>query len=328
MNLWNKGKKSLYRYDKSYFDKRAKETGFIRDNLEKVYRLIDILEYVNLNPLHKECLALKGGTAINLVVFKMPRLSVDIDFDFCKSVTREEMLEYRKEINDDLITFLQTQGYLLHHEKGKNLYSLDSWVFWYINSAGNRDNIKVEINYSMRAHILPFSEMSIRTDILEKSFSVKTLSPIELFGSKINALIGRTAARDLYDIDNMVRFGTFDKSEFSMLKKCIIFYFAVGGNKEFMTNFDLSVIDNLKWGKIKQSLLPVLSRNEKFDLDISKNRVKEFLSKLLNLDSNENKFIQLFKTKKYLPELLFDDEDIINRIKNHPMALWKIREKD
>jgi len=91
---------------------------------------------------------------------------------------------------------------------------------------------------------------------------------------------------------------------------------------------NLCVIDNLKWGKIKQSLLPVLSRNEKFDLDISKNRVKEFLSKLLNLDSNENKFIQLFKTKKYLPELLFDDEDIINRIKNHPMALWKIREKD
>jgi len=65
----------LYKYDKGYFDKRAKETGFIRDNLEKVFRLTDILEYINRNPLHRDCLALKGGTAINLVVFNMKRLS-------------------------------------------------------------------------------------------------------------------------------------------------------------------------------------------------------------------------------------------------------------
>jgi predicted nucleotidyltransferase component of viral defense system len=201
----------LYKYGKSYFDKRAKETGFIRDNLEKVFRLTDILEYINLNPLHRDCLALKGGTAINLVVFNMKRLSSDIDLDFCKPVSREEMLEYRSKINEDLITFLQTQGYSLNIEKGKNPHSLDSWVFWYANSAGNRDNIKVEINYSMRAHILPIIEMPVRTDFLESIFRVKVLSQPELFGSKINALVGRTAARDLYDVDNMVYFSTFDK---------------------------------------------------------------------------------------------------------------------
>ncbi len=133
----------MYKYDKHYFDKRASETGFIRDNLEKVYRLADVLQYINTNPLHKNCLALKGGTAINLTVFNMPRLSLDIDLDFCKFVTREEMIEYRKRINEDLIAFLQTQGYALNLEKGKNPHSLDSWVFWYINSAGNRDNLKV-----------------------------------------------------------------------------------------------------------------------------------------------------------------------------------------
>lgn len=95
----------MYKYDKSYFDKRAKETGFIRDNLEKVFRLADILEYINRNPLHKDCLALKGDIAINLAMFNMPRLSVDIDLDFCKPVSREEMLEYRKKINEDLVTF-------------------------------------------------------------------------------------------------------------------------------------------------------------------------------------------------------------------------------
>lgn len=317
----------LYKYDKSYFDKKASETGFIRDSLEKVYRLADILEYINMNPLHRDCLALKGGTAVNLTIFNMPRLSVDIDLDFCKFVTREEMLEYRKRINEDLITFLQTQDYALNLEKGKNPHSLDSWVFWYINSAGNRDNIKVEINYSMRAHILPPAQMSIQTDLLERSFMIKILSPLELFGTKINALVCRTAARDLYDIDNMVYFGTFDESELPMLKKCFLFYFAVGSSKEFETTFDLSEIDRLTWNKIKQTLLPMLRRSEKFDLDVSRTRVKGFLNKLINLESGEQEFLHRFKSKEYLPELLFDDTAIIDRIKNHPMALWKIRDK-
>lgn len=319
---------NLYKYDKRYFDKRAAETGFIRDSLEKVYRLTDILEYINTNPLHRDCLALKGGTAINLTVFNMPRLSVDIDLDFCKLLTREEMLEYRKRINEDLIAFLQTQGYELNFEKGKNPHSLDSWVFRYINSAGNKDNIKVEINYSMRAHILPIIDMSIQTDLMERSFDIRVLSPLELFGTKINALVGRTAARDLYDIDNMVYFGTFDESELPMLKKCFLFYFAVGSSKEFDTTIDLSEIDFLSWNKIRQTLLPMIRRVENFDLDISRTRVKEFLNKLINFDSAEQEFLHRFKNKEYLPELLFEDTVIIDRIKNHPMALWKIRDKN
>ena len=69
----------MYRYDKYYISKRAVEMGFIKDTLEKVYRLADILEYINTNILLKDKLALKGGTAINLLIFNLPRLSVDID---------------------------------------------------------------------------------------------------------------------------------------------------------------------------------------------------------------------------------------------------------
>ena len=69
-------------YDKIYIGKRAEELGYVRDTLEKVYRLADILEYLNTNPLLRESLALKGGTAINLTIFNLPRLSVDIDLDY------------------------------------------------------------------------------------------------------------------------------------------------------------------------------------------------------------------------------------------------------
>jgi predicted nucleotidyltransferase component of viral defense system len=59
----------LYKYDQKIYCKIAAELGFVRDTLEKVYRLADILEYLNTDPILKDNLALKGGTAINLTVF-------------------------------------------------------------------------------------------------------------------------------------------------------------------------------------------------------------------------------------------------------------------
>lgn len=225
-----------------------------------------------------------------------------------------------------MIIFLQTQGYTLNLEKGKNPHSLDSWVFWYTNTAGNKDNIKVDINYSMRAHILQIIEMPIRMDFLEASFPINTLSPLELFGTKIKALIERNAARDLYDVDKMVYYGIFEENELSILKKCILFYCAVGSSKELNLPFNLNGIDYLNWGKIRQTLLPMLRRSEHFDLNASQKRVKTFLTDLLLLTTEEIEFIQRFKNKEYIPELLFDDENMINAVKTHPMALWKMRE--
>jgi len=80
-------------YNKADLARIAKESGFIRDNLEKVIRLTDILKYFNTNLLLAESLALKGGTAINLTVFDLPRLSVDIDLDFVQVVVKRRCLQ-------------------------------------------------------------------------------------------------------------------------------------------------------------------------------------------------------------------------------------------
>lgn len=57
-------------YNKIYLEKIAKEKGFVRDNLEKVMRLSEILQYFNQNEFLHDSLVLKGGTAINLTVFR------------------------------------------------------------------------------------------------------------------------------------------------------------------------------------------------------------------------------------------------------------------
>ena len=53
--------------DKKWLSRAAAQEGFVRDTLEKVYRLTRVLQYINSNPIMKDCLALKGGTAILLL---------------------------------------------------------------------------------------------------------------------------------------------------------------------------------------------------------------------------------------------------------------------
>ena len=57
-------------YNKQALDIIAMEQSFIRDNLEKVMRLVEILNYFHDSPLLSKSLVLKGGTAINLIVFR------------------------------------------------------------------------------------------------------------------------------------------------------------------------------------------------------------------------------------------------------------------
>lgn len=307
---------NLFNYDKGYIAARAEELGFIRDTLEKVYRLADILEYLNSNPLLRESLGLKGGTAINLTIFNLPRLSIDIDLDFLKNVSREEMLQEREKINEDIFKYMQTKGYSLN-PRTKNPHSLDSWVFDYINIGGNRDNIKIEINYSMRAHILPSERRNIITENFKSEYKVNSLAAIEVFASKINALLSRGAARDLYDMNNLVYYELFDESQYSLLRKCVVFYAAVSA-KIINKSFDTTAINKLSKYKIRTDLLPVIRRKESFDLETAKTRVATFIDDLMKLTPEEKLFLDYFEEKQYKPELLFDDNEILDRIKNHP----------
>ena len=73
------------------------------------------------------------------------------------------------------------------------------------------------------------------------------------------------------------------------------------------------------------AILAVLRRSEHFDFEKAKTEVKDFLSKLLVLTESEKEYVREFNDKKYIPELLFEDKEMVNRIKFHPMALWKTR---
>lgn len=310
-------------YNKGQLGLAAKRGGFVRDTFEKVLRLKEILTYLNREEYLREHLALKGGTAINMTIFDLPRLSVDLDLDFTPNLSLEDMVKAREKITELLQKYMMEEGYILS-DSSRYSHSLDSMLFQYQNAGGNKDSIKLELNYSLRSHIFAPVERKIITDIFEDSVIVRTLEPMEIFAAKANALMNRAAARDLYDFNNMIYFGLFDESEYGLFRKCIIFYASISADRINKT-FDTSAVDRLNFVKIRRDLFPVLRKKDNFNLEERKNEAKKFIKELMILTPEEAEYLDRFEAGEYRPELLFSDKMILKNVEKHPMAIWKMR---
>jgi len=72
---------------------------------------MDLLEAIFSHSYHIDCLVLKGGTALNLFVFDLPRLSVDIDLNFIGLPDRNLMLLEKPNLEKSLEALFQRKNY-------------------------------------------------------------------------------------------------------------------------------------------------------------------------------------------------------------------------
>ncbi len=54
---------------------------------------------------------------------------------------------------------------------------------------------------------------------------------------------------------------------------------------------------------------------------------KEYIAELMKMTAKERQYMEAFAEKEYMPELLFEDQSVVERIREHPMALWKCRKQ-
>jgi hypothetical protein len=86
-------------------------------------------------------------------------------------------------------------------------------------------------------------------------------------------------------------------------------------------------IKALKYQHFRDNLIPLLRKTEHFDFEKAKVDLMIYLTDLMQFTNNENFFIENFNNETYQPELLFDDVEIVERIKHHPMAIWKMMQR-
>lgn len=157
--------------------------------------ILQILPYV----AKEEIFALKGGTAINLFIRELPRLSVDLDLTYLPFDTREfafqnihDALGRIKEAIESAIKGLKVTSVPLNGETDVKL-----------NCQYQNAQIKIEVNTTTRGHFLPTRFMQV-TDKVQDEFgkfaAINIVSHAELYGEKICAALDRQHPRDLFDI--------------------------------------------------------------------------------------------------------------------------------
>lgn len=302
----------------------AAKNNFNRNNFEKAWRLLDVLEFVDSDPFLRDRLALKGGTAINLTIFDNPRLSGDLDFDFSENCDPADLLSTRNNVLAVINPFMISKGYE-PEEAFRRSHSLDSVHYYYSNIGGGKDLIKLDINYSDRCHILPLERRKCKVNWDERGLEVLSVHTIEIFATKISALLTRSAARDLYDVVNLKKSGIFDSSDLELLNRCVAFYMALSGDFHG-GNYHYGNMDKLTQADIRKFIVPMIRGNEFFELAEGKKQAREYLDSFLKITPEVRAFFDAFLSGKYKPELLFPEDGIGKKLLAHPMALWRIKE--
>jgi predicted nucleotidyltransferase component of viral defense system len=150
--------------------------------------------------------ALKGGTALNLFVQDMPRLSVDIDVVFTDhTLDREAAL---KAIAADLKSIKSAISAMGHRADLPTTKGGDE-VKLIID--GNGVRVKVEVNFVFRGTVLPVVQrplIATAQDVFTTDITLPVLDTAELYGSKLVAAMDRQHPRDMFDVLKMIeRFG-------------------------------------------------------------------------------------------------------------------------
>lgn len=143
----------------------------------------------------EECFALHGGTAINLFVRNMPRLSVDIDLTYLpiedRSTTLKNIGEALERIKARIEGTLPRTQVLYKPDVGKLLVRADG------------EEIKLEVNLVGRGTIASPKRMMLCEDA-QKMYDVSAVIPVvpigQLYGGKICAALDRQHPRDLFDV--------------------------------------------------------------------------------------------------------------------------------
>lgn len=303
--------------------REAAATGFRAEALEKVIRLLEVLDGVRSHPFLKSRMVLKGGTALNLFVLDVPRLSVDIDLNYIGAADRETMLAERPKVEQALQAVfgrlgLQVRRVPSDHAGGK-------WRLSYSGVDGRSGTLEVDVNFMLRTPLWPpVTVDSCRLGSFGVS-GVPVLDIHELVAGKLAALFGRTASRDLFDMHGLLAAGEFEADR---LRLGFVVYGGISRRDWRTVSLDEVQADPLD---VERRLMPLLRDGvgpARADLAawsaalVAESR--ELLSAVLPLRPEEREFLEHLNDRgEIVPELLTGDAAMQELLRGHPGLLWK-----
>lgn len=274
------------------------------------YKQVKLL--VQLLPLVAEerCFALKGGTAINLFVRDLPRLSVDIDLVYLPMQGRNEALQ---SISTALSRITERITKALPQAKTIEVFK-DKPDAMRLIVIHHGIQIKIELSPVLRGTVFEPALMNVCKTVEDKFgyAEIPVVSLEDLYAGKICAALDRQHPRDLFDAQILLE----NEGITEDIRKALIVY---------IISHPRPIVDLLN--PTEKDLTDIYEGEfqdmafKKTSLDILVKARKELI-KLLNssFTKNEKEFFLSFKNKEPERGLL----DLIG-VKELPAVRWKLR---
>lgn len=301
----------------------AEATGFRPDVLEKVALLLGLLDALRSHPFLKGKLALKGGTALNLFVFDVPRLSVDIDLNYVGAGDRETMLAERPKIEQALQAVFARENFSVRrmpdeHAGGK-------WSLQYETATGQTGNLEVDVNFMFRVPLWPVMTCDSHPVGAWRAKGISVMDHHELAAGKLAALLARGQARDLFDchfilnMDDLVR---------ERLRIAFVVY--GGTNRKDWRTVSIEDVD-FDAADLARQLIPMLCvraiQDQGSPTEYGAQLIEDCrkaLSAVLPFTDSERAFLDLLLDRGVIDStILTADASLQRRIQGQPLLEWK-----
>lgn len=298
-------------------------TGFGGDALERALRLLALLDALGSHPFLKTRIALKGGTALNLFHFDLPRLSVDVDLNYVGASGRETMLEERTKIERAVEAVCSREELTVRRTPSE--HAGGKWRLTYGASTGGRGNLELDLNFLLRTPLWPVRTLECHPLGSFKTARIAVLDPHELAAGKLAALLARSASRDIFDAHRLLAAGALDASR---LRLGFVVYGGIN-RKDWRSVSPADVRGEPE--EAARELVPMLRREVAptrggvatwFEKLLAECR--ERLGVVLPLRDHEQAFLErLNGSGEIAPELLTSDGIMQRIIRDHPGLQWK-----
>jgi len=282
-----------------------------------------LLDALRSHPFLGERLALKGGTALDLFVFDVPRLSIDIDLNYVGDRDRDGMLDERPKVEQAVRAVFAREGFAVRrmpegHAGGK-------WSLRHEDSAGRRGNIEVDINFMFRVPLWPVSICDSHPVGIWRATAIPVLDRHELAAGKLAALLARRQARDLFDSHRILQMDNLDPHRLR-----IAFVVCGAMNRKDWRTVAVDDVD-FDAAELTRQLVPTLrvggagvrAGSAEWGTHLAR-ECRDRLAAVLPFTASEREFPdRLLDHGRIEAELLTADDSLQQRIRNQPLLQWK-----
>ena len=274
------------------------------DRQNKHYRQVKLLVQTLHHIAKVQQFALKGGTALNLFIHDLPRLSVDIDLTYIPVNDRQTAL---REIKDGLA---RIAGDIEQNIKGaKASHTTEHKVV--VRHYGVQ--IKIELSPVLRGCVHPCRVMEV-SDRTEENFGyaeIQLLSFEDLYAGKICAALDRQHPRDLFDIKLLL-----DKHGITRSLMDTFLVYLIGHNRPISELLAPNIKDIE--GQYKAEFVTMCEEDISIEA-LNKARIDLIHTIQTSLTDKDKTFLILFKSRR--PDWSLLNEQQANKL---PAVQWKI----